>query len=63
MKNRNIFLADGKSKIIARTETAHTGNCKGRSENKKTSQRFETTGNSRNETLCIIKRTRLFGNA
>ena len=30
---------------------------------KKTSQRFETTGNSRNETLCIIKRTRLFGNA
>ena len=32
-------------------------------ENKKTSQRFETTGNSRNETLCIIKRTRLFGNA
>ncbi len=55
-------ICSTQNKVIARTETTHTGDCK-RRENKKTSKCFKTTGNGRNETLCIIKRTRLFGNA
>ena len=38
--HREKVFAIRKVKIIARTETAHTGNCKGRSENKKNKSAF-----------------------